>query len=219
MDFKAILQKILNEALEGINVAIPRGIQAAGLDPWKDVYSDTIKFGIVSLPIGEATAQVEVSISDLTGLSSLRIKSLTVESVGTGRVASVSLSLKSAFDSDLTAQLSGTVSASIDSFSPSVRLNGTTSISGVTGRGDASGGAKLRLGKPPLCLTEFDVGSVSISYEDIVVKIGHLGELNDILQLVSRAVQKKVGKTITVKVPPAIQTVIHKAIESELPFC
>ena len=219
---KEIIQPILDNALAGINAAMSDGIKAAGLDPWKDVLTESITLGKIDLPIGKAKAKLEASINEVTGLSSLEIDSLTVESANLEllRESNVSLSWKCAFHSELTAQLDGTVSATLGNLSPSVGLDGSASITGLTGTGEATAGVKAQLSfKTPFCVTGFEVSSVSVSYEDVIVKVDGLGELNDILQHVSHAVQEMVGRTITVKVPPVIQSAVHDAIKGILPFC
>jgi hypothetical protein len=219
---KEIIQPILDNALSGINAVMSHGIKAAGLDPWKAVLTESITLGKIDLPIGKAKAKLEASINEVTGLSSLEIDSLTVESANLEllRESDVSLSWKCALHSELTAQLGGTVSATLGNLSPSVGLDGSASITGLTGTGEATGGVKAQLSfKTPFCVTGFEVSSVSVSYEDVIVKVDGLGELNDILQHVIHAVQEMVGRTITVKVPPAIQRAVRDAVKGSLPLC
>ncbi len=133
MAVKEFLEPILNTALPGVNKAISDGIKGAGLDPWKDVLSESIPLGKIPLPFGDAKAQLEASITEVTGLSSLVIESLTVEAANLEPLgeSDVSLSWKCALHSELTAQLSGTVSAALDTWSSSSVLNGSASITGL----------------------------------------------------------------------------------------
>jgi hypothetical protein len=222
MDVKGILQPILNHALPSINEAVTDGMKSGGLDPWKDVLSEKLQLGELSLPLGRVSAHAEVSITEITGLGSLGLKSLTVESANLefANASDVSLTWSCAFDSDLTAQVRGTVGATTASWSPSVDLKGSARVTGVTGAGDATASVKGQFSlTTPFCVAGFEVSSVSVSYKDAIVNIEGLGELNDILKHVSRAVQEMVGKTITIKVPPAIQRIVHDAIKGVLPIC
>ena len=51
MDVKEFIEPILNNALPGVNAAISDGIKSAGLDPWKDVLSESIPLGKIPFKI------------------------------------------------------------------------------------------------------------------------------------------------------------------------
>jgi hypothetical protein len=50
MDFKEIIQPILDNALPGINASMSDVINAAGLDPWKNVLTESITLGKIDMP-------------------------------------------------------------------------------------------------------------------------------------------------------------------------
>lgn len=217
MDTTAIVNALIDALIPTLNQELPQAIKDAGLDPWKDVVSDEETLGKINLGVCTASAKAKYSIKDMVGLSSMEILAADVTSLNGTTTVTGTLTMSAKLNKDLSAKVSGSVSAKCGFISEKVSISGTVTAKGVTGK--ATGDFTATVGVPQSCLAAVKITSFSLDYDDIKVKIDGLGIFNSLLDPLVDAVDALFGKEIKTEIADAIKPVLNDLLADELPFC
>ena len=219
MDVTKILNSLIAEFLPALNKALPPFIIKEGLDPWKDVLSGTDNLGDIDLGLCTASAKANYSINNMVGLSSMTVTAMTIDSIDSSRLPAVSgmMSLAARLNRNLSAKLSGSVTAGCGIISETVGLSGSATASGVSGRGNVFYSATIGLDKS--CLTNLTLQTLLLGYKHIEVNIDGLGIFNEFLEPLVDAITVAFAQEITGLIAGALRPVLNDLMNGELPFC
>ncbi|GAB5525260.1 MAG: hypothetical protein Roseis2KO_31320 [Roseivirga sp.] len=172
-------QSGLNEILTGlipqINANITAMVVELGKDPIPTLasWNETENGSIVGINVSEIRSKM--SITNVTGLSTLAIKSMAVSDMA-GDIASAisgNLTLSAAFDTDMAAILSGDLNANVAGVQNSTSLRGSARILDV--KMTAAGTFAATVNGEALCLTSLGFASASIDSWASQIVLGDLG--------------------------------------------
>jgi hypothetical protein len=217
--FQALLNALIAANLSNINNAATSAILSRGLDPMQNVTSGSDTIGSINLGICTAEAVASYVLQNLTGLSSFHINSLVVTSATTtpdGTAVNGAIQLEAVLTSSISIHVGGNFKAGCLYFTPSVGLNGTVTVSGVSI--SASGDFNATVGTQ-LCLTAMDVMNPTVNYDNINISIDGLGVLNELLQPLENFILGLVKGQIIGLVERSITPPINSAIQGALPQC
>ena len=217
MDTTAIVNALVDALLPELNEELPQAIKDAGLDPWKNVASDSKTLGKINLGVCKASAKASYSIKDMTGLSSLEITSAEAGSLQGTTTITGTLSMRAKLNKSLSAKVSGKISAKCGIVSDSASISGKVTAKGVTGKG--AGNFTATISGTTACVTEAKITTFSLDYDDIDVKIDGLGIFNSLLDPLVDAVDALFGSAIKNEVANALKPVLNDLLKDELPFC
>jgi hypothetical protein len=218
MDVNKALNALIAALLPVVNSQLPSYLKEAGLDPWEGVKGDKT---LGKINLGVCTAKVEASyaIKNVTGLSTLDITTLTIDTVVPSGPKAVNgtMTMFAKLNSDLSAKVSGKVSAKCGALSESAGISGKVTAGGVTGKGQVKFAASLD--EPKICLDSLDITSLGLDYEKIKVEIDGLGVLNEFLAPLVAAIDELFGNTIKHEIAGIVRDELNKLLKGELPFC
>ena len=217
MDATAIVNALIDAMLPALNAALPKAIKDAGLDPWKEVAKGSETLGKINLVVCTASAKASYSIKDMLGLSSIEITSADVTSLEGTTTVTGTLTMAAKLNKNLSAKLSGKVSASCGIVSESVGISGSVTAKGVTGK--ATGDFTATLSVEQSCMTSVKITKFSLNYSDIDVKVDGLGIFNSLLDPLVDAIDDLFGDAIKGEVADALKPVLNDLLADELPFC
>jgi hypothetical protein len=217
MDTTAIVNALVDALIPTLNEELPQAIKDAGLDPWKTVAKGSDTLGKIDLGVCKASAKASYSITDMKGLSSIEITGADVTSLSGTTTITGTLSLSAKLNKDLSARLSGKISAKCGVISDSESISGTATAKGVTGK--ATGDFTATVGMPQSCLASVKITKFSLDYDDIKVKVDGLGIFNSLLDPLVDAVDALFGDAIKTEVADALRPVLNDLLADELPFC
>lgn len=217
--FQDLLNALIKAKLPEINNAIPNAIRAQGLDPMINVTSGSDTIGSINLGICTAEAVASYNLQNLTGLSSLRINTLTITNAITtpdGNSVHGTVALNAVLTSNLSIHLGGSFKAGCGFIKPSVGLGGTVTVSNVsinaTGDFNATVGAQL-------CLTNIDIMNPGLDYGNINIDIDGLGIFNSLLQPLEGFILGLVKGPIVNLIESSVTPPVNNAIHGILPQC
>lgn len=217
--FQDLLNALIKAKLPEINNAIPGAIRAQGLDPMINVTSGSNTIGSINLGICTAEAVASYELQNLTGLSALRINSLTITNAITtpdGNGVHGTVALNAVLTSNLSIHLGGSFKAGCGFIKPSVGLGGTVTISGAsinaTGDFDATVGGQL-------CLTNIDIMNPGLDYGNINVDIDGLGIFNSLLHPLESFILGLVKGPIVNLIEGSVTPPVNNVIRGILPQC
>ncbi len=226
-DIEGMLNALIAALLPALNEALPPFIVSEGLDPMKTVVSGSENLGSIDLGICKAKAEANYSITDMKGLSSLFIETLTVdmsatringdESTDTMTTVTGTLFMAAKLTSHLTADVSGSIKASCGGISEKVGISGKVTAKGVTGKGNANFTATLSLSKS--CMTQLHITDLSLNYSDIDVSIDGLGIFNDLMQPLVDAIDDLFGSYIKDELSSVVKGVLNDLLKDFIPYC
>ncbi len=219
MDINQTLNALIAAFLPVVNKQLPQFIVNQGLDPWPEVASGEDTLGKIDLGLCTAKVKAKYTITDMKGLSSLFIESLTVQTVNSSGLPTVTGTMKMSakLNSDLSAKVGGKVTAKCDGVGDSVPINGKVTARGVTGTANVLYTATITDQKA--CLTELKVQDLKLDYKDVDAKIDGLGFLNDFLQPLIDLIDSVFGGFIKGELSTVVQDELNKLLKSDLPFC
>ncbi len=226
-DIEGMLNQFIAALLPALNAALPPFIVSEGLDPMKTVVSGSDDLGSVYLGVCRAKAEAKYSITNMTGVSSLYIETLTAEmnttridgdeSTDTVTTVDGTMSMAAKLTSNLKADVSGSIEASCGGISEKVGISGKVTAKGVTGKGDATFTATLSVSKS--CLTACHITDLSLNYSDIDITIDDLGIFNDLLQPLVDAINALFGSYIKDELSSVVKGVLNDLLKDMIPYC
>lgn len=219
MDTIKVLDALLTALVPVLNQAIPQYIKNNDLDPWKDVYSGKETLGKIDLGICKASAKASYSIKDMKGLSSLVITEMKYATRDESQYPTVkgTIDMRVVLNSNLSAKVSGKITAGCGGINQSVSISGKATASGVIGTGKIVYTAQL--GVPQSCYTEMKINDLTLMYNDIDVEIKGLGMFNKYLDDLVDTVEGAFGDLIKDEIAKALQPVLNDLIKDMFPFC
>lgn len=218
MDSEELLNELIEAFIPVINKNIPKWIEDAGLDPWKEVVDGKETLGKINLGVCTAKVKASYDIKNMEGLSSLIIDNATLSNVDFSDLSKVTgdIKLNAELTSKLKADVSGKLKAECGVISESVKISGNVKATDVTGTGKGSFSADLSGGA---CLTTVKLSSLSLDYKDIDVNIDGLGIFNDFLDPLVDLIDDIFGSAIKGEIANAVKPVLNSLLEDELPYC
>lgn len=217
--FQDLLNALISANLSNINNAATSAILSRGLDPMQNVTSGSQVIGSINLGICTADAVASYVLQNLTGLSSLHINSLVVTSANAspdGSTVSGAIQLDAVLSANLGIQVGGNFKAGCLYYTPSVGLNGSVTVSGVSV--SATGDFNATVGTQ-LCLTAMDVMNPNLNYGNVSINIDGLGILNELLGPLEDFILGLVKGQIISLVESSVTPPINSAISGALPLC
>lgn len=127
------------------------------------------------------------------------------------------MNVKAKLDSNLSAKVSGKLTAECGIISESVGLSGKVTAKGVTGSGKADFSATIDPGTS--CLDTLKLTSFKLDYDDIKVEIDGLGIFNEFLKPLIDLIDAVFGGLIKTEVADALKPVITDLLGSVMPYC
>lgn len=220
MDVESIINSLLAALLPTLNKQLPAFIKAEGLDPLEKVVSDDITLGKINLGVCTAKAKASYDIKDMTGLSSLVVETLTLDTITSQtNLADVTgtLSLSVKISSDLTAKVNGKVKAACGVISEKESISGKVTAKGATGKGKATFSAGISTSKS--CLNDVTITSLSLNYKNVDASINGLGIFNEFLDPLVDAVNDLFGSYIKDALAPVVKKELNEEIDNIVPMC
>ncbi|MCE7994683.1 MAG: hypothetical protein HEP71_22100 [Roseivirga sp.] len=172
-------QSGLNEILTGlipqINTNITTMVLELGKDPIPTLasWSKNEQGNVLGINVGEIKSRM--SITNVTGLSTLAVKSIAVSDLAGDITSAISgkLTLTAAFDTDMAATLSGDLTTSVGGAQNSTNIQGSANILDV--KMTATGTFAATVNGETLCLTSLGFASASIDSWNLHLVLGDLG--------------------------------------------
>lgn len=219
MDPNTVLNELVAALLPTLNQLIPPLIKSQDLDPWKDVASDKVTLDDTDLGICTAKAEASYAIKDMVGLSSLSVTGLTIATIDTSQFPTVTgtMTMSAKLNKDLSAKLSGKVSAKCGIVSESAGISGKVTAGGVTGTGKVDYAANLSV--PEACLTQMTISKLSLDYKSVKAEIDSLGFFNELLAPLVDAIDLFFGDTIKGEIAGVVKSELNKLLEDVIPLC
>lgn len=196
-DSDTAINNILASDLANINAAIPSYVVSNGYDPLQTVASGSDTLGKIKLGLCTASVKAAYSISNLCGLSSLQIETLTVETLDAAGATGLSgtLTLSATLTSSLSASVGGSIKASACGITEKVGLSGSVVASAVTATGVATFSASMANGA--MAVDDISLGTLTMSYGSISVHVNGLGVFNSFAGDLDKAISSLFGNYIT----------------------
>lgn len=214
------INNLLQALLPILNKAAPALIVSENLDPMATVVSGSSTLGKINLGICKASCKASYSIKNMTGLSSLEILTLTLDSCTQDSNNPITyngtLSLTAKLNSTLSTKVSGKIKASCSGISDSASISGTAKAKGCTGKGHATFVATI---SDQICLKSMTLSSLSLNYSDIDIDIDGLGVFNSLLDPLVDALNDLFGSYIKSDLSDVVEGVLDDLLEDELPLC
>lgn len=224
-DIVGAINLLFEDLIPILNKELPPFIVSEGLDPMKTVVSGSDDLGKINLGICTAKAEADYSITNMKGLSSLVIETLTLDSCeingdeSTDTLTEVlgTLSVSARLTSNLSADVSGSIKASCDGISEKVGISGTVTAKGVSGSGQGSFTATVAAHQS--CCTKLTITKLNLNYKDIDVSIDGLGIFNDLLDPLVDAINDLFGSYIKDELSSVVKNVLNGLLKDTLPLC
>ena len=209
MDFVSLLNQLIPQLLPNLNKDLPTAIKNANLDPCPTVYSytDTLE-GV----------EVTYSITDMTGLSSTSITTITILTAETSLpTITGTMTVDANLSENLTAPFSGKISAKIGPFPEDVEISGEITATGLTA---TTKGADYTatFSEGTLTVTEMTLNSLSLGYTKLMVTVNGLGRFNWLSDPLIALITTTFEGLITGEISSRVQPVLNSEIASQLPF-
>lgn len=219
MDVNKALNALIAALLPVVNSQLPTVFEEAKLDPWEEVVNGKETLGKIDLGLCTAKAEASYAIKQMTGLASLDIATLQIETVDSSGFPAVkgTMTAFAKLDHNLSAKVSGNISAKCGVLSESVGISGKVTAGGVTGSGQVNFVADLSV--PRICLNVLDITKLSFDYENIKVEIDGLGIFNKFLTPLVAAVDELFGDTIKSEISGVVRDELNKLLKGQLPYC
>lgn len=219
MDTIKVLDALLTAFMPFLNQAIPKYIKDAGLDPWKAGFSGSKTLGKIDLGICKASVKASYSFKDIKGLSSLVITEMKYVERNTSQEPTITgaIELKAVLNSDISAKVSGKITAGCGGINESVGISGKAKAEGVTGIGVMVYTAELAA--PQSCYTKMEIKNLNLMYSDIDVDIDGLGMFNKFMNPLVDTVNGAFGDLIKGAISDVLETELNKLIKGIMPFC
>lgn len=224
-DLVGRLNALIAELLPVLNQQLPAFIVDEGLDPMETVVSGSDTLGKIDLGICKAEVKANYSITDMKGLSSLYIKSLTVtvsvinggESTSEATELQGTVAVSAELQSSLSANVSGSIEASCGGISEKAGISGKVTAKGVTGTGTADYTATFSATQS--CFSKLHITDLNLNYKDIDVSIDGLGVFNEFLQPLVDAINALFGSYIKDELSSVVKNVLNDLLDDTLPYC
>lgn len=224
-DIVGAINLLLAELVPVLNEELPAFIVGEGLDPLKNVVSGTDNLGKINLGICTAEAKASYSITNMKGLSSIQIETLTLDSCeingdeSTEALTQVvgTLWVSAKLTSNLSADVGGSIKASCGGISEKVGISGTVTAKGVTGSGAATCTATVAADQA--CCTTLTITQLSLNYKDIDVSIDGLGIFNDLLDPLVDLINDVFGSYIKDELSSITKSALNSLLKDTLPLC
>lgn len=230
----AALDKLIAALLTALNKALVKAIVEGGYDPWKALPTDKEKktLGTVNLLVCTAKAEASYTVTDMRGLSSLVITSMTRETVkdpspaktvsdSAPRTVTGTLNVSAKLSKNLSAKVGGKITASCGKAKESVGISGKVTAEGVTGTGKMNFTAEVS--RPNCCFTKLSIvkNSFRLNYQDIDVDVDKdLGIFDAVLNPLIDLVNKYFGNKIKGEISKALEDpVLKDTLNGLVPLC
>lgn len=209
MDFVSLLNQLIPQLLPNLNKDLPTAIKNANLDPWETVYSHTDTLEGV---------EVTYSITDMTGLSSTNITTITILTAETSLpTITGTMTVDANLSENLSAPFSGKISGKVGPFHKDVEISGEITATGLTATTKGVN-YTATFSEGTLTVTEMTLNSLSFSYDNLTVTVNDLGSFNWVLDPLIALITTTFEGLITDEISSAVQPVLNSEIAGQLPF-
>lgn len=215
-----ILNTLLRDALPTINSVLDNEIKANGYDPMPNVTHGGGSAGHHRILFCTFGADYSYSVSNLTGLSSLKIASFTLSDFrATGSATGICNCNLNLNVGEMTAQLSGHGSVDACGIHVGAGLSGSVKVASSTAAPSATLSAGYSLDPLSGQINSLILNSVNLNLGHIAVHIDSLPwPLDDLLDAIASAITNEFRGQLDGVLNSVIQTTLNKALSGIMPI-
>lgn len=174
------VQILFEEKLPSLTTAIDQQIQSHGMDPLGHLLSGSRVIGSIRLTLCRASVKANVSISNTTGLSHLKLTSLQAETFqpdNQGKTQFYGQFTGQATVQSIQSRIGGRLSASCGFEHPSSNIQGAIQSSGQL---TIYGGLTVKMNRNNINVTQVSIQSVHLQFNNTNVNVGSSGGFSQV---------------------------------------